>query len=209
MAANANARQTLQLAPPITCAAAEPRQDVALLDVEFFNYLQLAQELMKRMTLAEDRKVADKYVRNCIKMKDSDQLNVKLHRNRFFRYLLKTMKRTAESQVAHFVNLPEGVQLDEDKSFTQWSADGKSYVSAKVIPGYGTLIYMACTDKPELGWDDNGFAGFQNILEIPYETPEGQPAYMDQSGVQRPSFGADGNQSNEGYGNISEARGGG
>lgn len=50
---------------------------------------------------------------------------------------------------------------------TQWSADKKSYVSAKVIPGFGTLIYMACTSQPELGWDENGFAQFNDVSDVP------------------------------------------
>lgn len=49
----------------------------------------------------------------------------------------------------------------------QWSADRRSYVSAKIIPGYGTLVYMACTDKPDLGWDEKGFAQFDDILDVP------------------------------------------
>lgn len=50
---------------------------------------------------------------------------------------------------------------------TQWSADNKSYVSAKIIPGFGTLIYMACTNDPELGWEENGFAQFNDISDVP------------------------------------------
>lgn len=37
----------------------------------------------------------------------------------------------------------------------------------KIIPGFGTLIYMACTDKPELGWDENGFANFTDLSAVP------------------------------------------
>lgn len=71
--------------------------DVHLLDAEFNSYLQIARELMKKMRLAEDRRVADKYIRSCLLMEQSEQLKVKAHRNRFFRYLLKTMKRTVET----------------------------------------------------------------------------------------------------------------
>jgi hypothetical protein len=72
--------------------------DVEILDVEFKMCLQIAQGYMKQMILAEDRRVCDKYIRNCLNMKNSDQTRVKLHRNRFFNYLLNTMKRTVESQ---------------------------------------------------------------------------------------------------------------
>jgi len=47
------------------------------------------------------------------------------------------------------------------------SHDKKSYVAAKIIPGYGTLIYMAVTDNPDLGWDEYGFAKTLEILDVP------------------------------------------
>lgn len=74
--------------------ANEATIDVHFLDAEFNKHLQLARDLMKQMRLAEDRRVSEKYIRFCLNMKNSDQLRVKLHRNRFFRYLLKTMKRS-------------------------------------------------------------------------------------------------------------------
>lgn len=146
--------------------ATDKRIDVELLDVEFGNYLKLARELMKKMRLAEDRRVCDKYIRKCFNMKNSDELRVKLHRNRFFRYLLKTMQRTVDTQAVYYLNI-EGIDETENQDFTQFSADKKSYVSAKVIPGYGTMIYMACTDEPD-GWDYNGFVSFENIQEVPF-----------------------------------------
>lgn len=156
--------------------------DVMMLDAEFTNYLKLARELMKKMRLAEDRRVCDKYIRKCFNMKNSDQLRVKLHRNRFFRYLLKTMQRTVDTQAVYFLNI-DGIDESENQDFTQWSADKKSYVSAKVIPGYGTMIYMACTDNPELGWDYNGFVSFENIQEVPFVNFSDQPRAEEQ---QRP-----------------------
>lgn len=54
----------------------------------------------------------------------------------------------------------------EGQDMSQFSPDNKSYIAAKIIPGFGTLIYMACTDKPELGWDENGFANFSGISDI-------------------------------------------
>lgn len=62
---------------------------------------------------------------------------------------------------------PDGVEFGDEQEMKQWSADRKSYVSAKIIPGYGTLIYMACTSNPELGWDDKGFAQFNDISDVP------------------------------------------
>lgn len=76
--------------------ASSPESDI--LDTEFMLSLQIGQGYMKRMILADDRRVCDKYIRSCLNMKNSDQIKVKLHRNRFFNYLLKTMKRTIETQ---------------------------------------------------------------------------------------------------------------
>jgi hypothetical protein len=63
--------------------------------------------------------------------------------------------------------LGEFLNESEQNETKQWSMDQKSYVAMKIIPGFGTLIYMACTDKPELGWDENGFASFIDISDVP------------------------------------------
>lgn len=162
--------------------------DVMMLDAEFTNYLKLAREHMKKMRLAEDRRVCDKYIRKCFSMKNSDQMRVKLHRNRFFRYLLKTMQRTVDTQATYYLNF-EGIDETNEQDFTQWSADRKSYVSAKVIPGYGTMIYMACTDQAEDGWDDNGFVSFENIEEVPFVIAENPPEAQEQPTPPRISAG--------------------
>lgn len=73
-------------------------------DMEFNGYLQIARDLMKKMRLAEDRRVCEKYIRSCLLMSNSEQSIVKFHRNRFFRFLLKTMRKTVESQESVFVN---------------------------------------------------------------------------------------------------------
>lgn len=87
-------------------AEAEGQQlSVAILDVEFDGYLYIAREMLQKMKLPEDRKVCDKYIRSCLRMMKSDQYKVKLHRNRFFRFLLKTMKRTLQTQDTYFFNL--------------------------------------------------------------------------------------------------------
>lgn len=79
--------------------------DQQYLDTEFNMYLHIARNYMKQMRLAEDRRVSEKYIRSCLSMKNSDQVAVKFHRNRFFRYLLKTMKRTVETQATVYINM--------------------------------------------------------------------------------------------------------
>ena len=71
--------------------------DGSYLDKEFSHYVILAQDLMRKMKSSEDRRICARYMTQCNKMK-SDNLNIKYHRNRFFRYLLKTMKKTVENQ---------------------------------------------------------------------------------------------------------------
>lgn len=78
--------------------------DLMMLDLEFNGYLHMARDLMKKMRLAEDRRVCEKYIRSCLLMSKSDQSKVKFHRNRFFRFLLKTMRRTVDSQGSAFVH---------------------------------------------------------------------------------------------------------
>lgn len=36
---------------------------------------------------------------------------------------------------------------------SRWSADGRTYVAAKPIPGKGALVYMAVAQDASLGWD--------------------------------------------------------
>jgi hypothetical protein len=70
----------------------------------------------------------------------------------------------------HFFSLNsqnDAKAFDDDQEMKQWSPDGKSYIAAKIIPGFGTLIYMACTSQPELGWDERGFADFSGLDDVP------------------------------------------
>jgi Domain of unknown function (DUF4485) len=69
--------------------------DGASLDEEFNRSVFLAHDYMKKMKLSEDRRVCAKYINQCAKMA-SENVNIKFHRNRFFRYLLKAMIRTIE-----------------------------------------------------------------------------------------------------------------
>ena len=81
--------------------------DGSYLDKEFSHYVVLAQDLMRQMKSSEDRRICARYMTQCNKMK-SDNLNIKYHRNRFFRYMLKTMKKTVENQTIqkdYFVHL--------------------------------------------------------------------------------------------------------
>ncbi|KAG5674911.1 hypothetical protein PVAND_004856 [Polypedilum vanderplanki] len=141
--------------------------DGTYLDQEFARYAQVAQGLMRDMTSSEDRRIAARYITQCSRMK-SDSILIKHHRNRFFRYLLKVMERNIQNQTANknvFVDLPEEMMKPNEKNeMKQWSADGRTYVASKIIPGYATLIYMAVTKNTEDNWDHDGFAKFSSYL---------------------------------------------
>lgn len=80
--------------------------DGVYLDQEFELDVAVAQDLIKQMKLPEDRRVCAQYLTQCHKMK-SENIEIKSHRNRFFRYLLKAMQRTVASQKDYFINMVE------------------------------------------------------------------------------------------------------
>lgn len=41
------------------------------------------------------------------------------------------------------------------------SPDKRIYTAAKAISGFGTLVYIAVSYKPELGWQDYGFKTYE------------------------------------------------
>jgi hypothetical protein len=64
--------------------------DGSFLDQEFELDVMLAQDLMKQMKSSEDLRICARYLTQCHKMK-SENIDIKINRNRFFRYLIKTM----------------------------------------------------------------------------------------------------------------------
>lgn len=66
------------------------------------------------------------------------------------------------------------MEINDVQPTSQFSEDNRSYVAAKIIPGFGTLIYMACTSGTESEWDLNGFANFANIDPVPSNAPNSQ-----------------------------------
>ena len=139
--------------------------DSNILDDEFKRYLDVAKGLMRKMRLAEDKRVSAKYIRECMKM-TTHNATIKANRNKFFQYLLKAMNRAVEDEKI-FINFNDQLLDNSNQEMKQWSADRKSYVAAKVIPGFGALIYMASTDQPDLGWDENGFGKMDDVYNPP------------------------------------------
>jgi hypothetical protein len=67
---------------------------------------------------------------------------------------------------------PEGCTFDEKQEVTRYSDDNRTYIAAKIIPGYATLIYMAVTNTPDDGWDYDGFAKFSTYIREGEELKE-------------------------------------
>lgn len=78
--------------------------DGKMLDDEFELDLVLAHDLMKQMKLSEDRRVCARYINTCFRMK-TENIDIKFHRNRFFRYLMRAMKRAVSAQRDYYFHL--------------------------------------------------------------------------------------------------------
>ena len=81
--------------------------DCNYLDQEFNRYALTVKDLLKNLTSADDRRICAHYIAQCHKLK-SENIQIKHHRNRYMRFLMKTMKRTVENQnKAHdyFINM--------------------------------------------------------------------------------------------------------
>lgn len=46
------------------------------------------------------------------------------------------------------------IKIPPEKPYmSKWSADRRTYVAVKPIPGRGALVYMAVAKDPSLGWE--------------------------------------------------------
>lgn len=52
---------------------------------------------------------------------------------------------------------------------SRWSADGRTYVAAKPLPGRGTLVYLAVSSDPSLGWEKQGEKGIHATILQEFE----------------------------------------
>ncbi|KAL9699407.1 hypothetical protein quinque_002848 [Culex quinquefasciatus] len=138
---------------------------IDILDEQFAQYLQLAQQLLSMLRSPQDRQIASKYIRRCCPKSGVTRfVHYKRNRNEFFRYFLKVLQSAVETQ-GHVVQVddevPVGADGERTKESCNWSDDRRTYVATKVIPNYATLVYMAVCDDPELGWDNGGFGAYE------------------------------------------------
>ncbi|XP_037911668.1 uncharacterized protein LOC119651910 [Hermetia illucens] len=137
----------------------EPRQYIEILDEEFSQYLEVAQSIAKTMKRPKDKKICIKYIRKCMEL-DAPNIEVKAHRNEFFRYFLRMLQSTAASQPPQYDAWfkPSAKPKESSRISSFWSHDKRTYIAAKQIPGCGTLIYLATSYDPRLGWQKFGFS---------------------------------------------------
>lgn len=132
----------------------DPSQNQAdIYDEEFFNNLQLARTLVSQIRNKKDKEIVKKWISKLCSLKSDDAV-VKKNRNAFFKYMLQilhkaALKDTQTPQIDTETNKPEG----EGHFMSKWSVDKRTYIAAKPLPGRGTLIYMAVSSDPSLGWE--------------------------------------------------------
>lgn len=140
----------------------EPSQYVEILDEEFNQYLEVAKTLMLALKKPADKDICGKYIKKCTAL-DAPSIEVKTNRNEFFKYFLKLLQTAATTQPPHYDNWfrPKVEKHKNEEMSSYWSSDKKTYVAAKTIRGFGTLVYIAASHKPEYGWQENGFKSYE------------------------------------------------
>lgn len=128
--------------------------ELDLLDENFNRYLELSKCFLETVKSQEDRQIVGHYVRKCCSIKTRN-IKTKRQRNTFFKYFLKMLQTATTNQLPQYDDLQKP-QLNQTKDYKHMSPDNRTYVAAKLIPGYGSLIYMAVSNKPELGWTNRG-----------------------------------------------------
>lgn len=123
-------------------------------DEEFVNNLQLARTLVSKVRNRKDKEIVRKWITKLCSLKSEDAV-VKKNRNAFFKYMLLILHKAAlkDSQTPQIdTDIPKRTG-DDDKFMSKWSIDKRTYIAAKPLPGKGTLIYMAVSADPSLGWE--------------------------------------------------------
>lgn len=122
-------------------------------DEEFFNNLQLARTLVSKIRYRKDKEIVRKWITKLCSLKSDDAV-VKKNRNAFFKYMLLILHKAAlkDSQTPQIDSDTSRTQED-DTFMSKWSVDNRTYIAAKPLPGRGTLIYMAVSSDPSLGWE--------------------------------------------------------
>lgn len=128
--------------------------ELELLDEDFNRYLSLSKSFLENINSQYDRKIVVKYIRKCCSIKTRN-IETKRQRNSFFKYFLKMLQTASSNQLPNYDDFHKP-QLKQTKDTQHMSQDNKTYIAARLIPGYGSFIYIAVSNKPELGWVNRG-----------------------------------------------------
>ncbi|KAL1497692.1 hypothetical protein ABEB36_008610 [Hypothenemus hampei] len=125
---------------------------VDVYDEEFYNNLKFAKGLINEMCCIGDKQICKKWIGKLVNLKSDDPV-VKKNRNCFFKYMLSVMEKAIKDS-AYKLNIEGGKKASTDNNFLcKWSNDKRTYLAAKPLPGLGTLVYLAVSKNPSLGWD--------------------------------------------------------
>ncbi|KAL0271948.1 UNVERIFIED_CONTAM: hypothetical protein PYX00_005095 [Menopon gallinae] len=140
-------------------------------DREYERNLNLARRLIWKIKDKADRSIALKYV-NLLTHLKSDDVTVKRNRNAFFKYFIQVLEdqlnTEARTKIQCTCAIPNEESMSDPLKYLQkevintgervvcnWSKDKRTYISAKILPGRGALLYMAVSSKAN-DWDFRG-----------------------------------------------------
>ncbi|CAG9773845.1 unnamed protein product [Ceutorhynchus assimilis] len=125
---------------------------VDIYDEEFHNNLKIAKGFISELGSRGDKQICRKWIQKLVNLK-SDNPVVKKNRNSFFKYLLWVMEQAIKDSAFKIEGDGKQGATDDDSFMCKWSSDKRTYMAAKPLPGLGTLVYMAVSKDPTLGWD--------------------------------------------------------
>ncbi|KAJ3645676.1 hypothetical protein Zmor_023317 [Zophobas morio] len=156
MAAGAGAAAAEGVCMP-TAALAAGRRVLDVYDEEFLTNLEIAKNLIAMVQSNKDKEICKKWVLKLRSLKATD-VTIKKNRNSFFKYFLQVLHKAVQGEDLLGVSpLDEKLEDASARDFMcRWSDDKRTYVAAKPLPGAGTLVYMAVSKDPSLGWEKQG-----------------------------------------------------
>ncbi|RZC39527.1 DUF4485 domain containing protein [Asbolus verrucosus] len=126
-------------------------------DEEFATNMEIAKNLIAMIGNQRDKEICKKWILKLCSLKTTD-VTVKKNRNSFFKYFLQVLHKGVQGdENLGFSPLDDKNEEREARDFMcRWSDDKRTYIAAKPLPGKGTLVYMAVSKDPTLGWEKHG-----------------------------------------------------
>ncbi|CAH1376076.1 uncharacterized protein [Tenebrio molitor] len=133
------------------------RRVLDVYDEEFVTNMEIAKNLIALVQNPRDKEICKKWILKLRQLKATD-VTVKKNRNSFFKYFLQVLHRAVQGEDVLGASPLDAKAADADSRdfMCRWSPDKRTYVAAKPLPGAGTLVYMAVSKDPSLGWEKQG-----------------------------------------------------